>query len=433
MNPELKRNLWLEVTTHRLILTPAIIFAIAYVARGMLTYLALLGFVILAVIWGGRQAAHTVLEEARERTWDIQRMSAMGPWAMTWGKLVGATSVAWYGGLICLAIYLGNDSIESLGNRFSEAIIVIFSAIAVQGVAMTAALVGVRLERRVNSRLSNTVLVIVLILLGFNVLDLIKDYDWVRWYADDYHQLSFTLYSTVFFAAWGITGAYRAMCTELQVRTTPWVWLSFAAFVALYVTGFYIDATTSLPTLGVHIASTGSIVAIVLSYTAAFAAPRDPIDYRRAVRSIQGNAYLRAFEELPLWFSSAALAVVLGVICCIVGSEPHLSNERIDNLGPVALAFAFMMLRDVALLVYFSFHARTGRAAATTLVYIGVLDLLLPALLNLADLSALGSLIMPSVFEAPWFAVAIFAVHAALASTLALRAYRAALPQPETR
>ena len=320
MNPELKRNLWLEVTTHRLILTPAIIFAIAYVARGMLTYLALLGFVILAVIWGGRQAAHTVLEEARERTWDIQRMSAMGPWAMTWGKLVGATSVAWYGGLICLAIYLGNDSIESLGNRFSEAIIVIFSAIAVQGVAMTAALVGVRLERRVNSRLSNTVLVIVLILLGFNVLDLIKDYDWVRWYADDYHQLSFTLYSTVFFAAWGITGAYRAMCTELQVRTTPWVWLSFAAFVALYVTGFYIDATTSLPTLGVHIASTGSIVAIVLSYTAAFAAPRDPIDYRprRAFNSRQ---------RLPARLRRTAVVVFVGSLSSC--ARRHLLYRRL--------------------------------------------------------------------------------------------------------
>ena len=433
MNPELKRNLWLEVTTHRLILTPAIIFAIAYVARGMLSYLSLFGFVILAVIWGGRQAAHTVIEEARERTWDIQRMSAMGPWAMTWGKLVGATSVAWYGGVICLALYLGNDSGESLEARFSEALIVVFAAIAVQGVAMTAALVGVRLERRVNSRLSNTVLIIVLILLGTNVLDLIKDHGWVRWHADDYHQLNFTLCSTALFAAWGITGAYRAMCTELQVRTIPWVWLSFAAFVAYYLTGFYIDTSTSLPTLGVHIMSTGSIVAIVLSYTAAFAAPRDPIDYRRAVRSIQAKAYRRAFEELPLWLSSAALAILFGGICAIVGSESHLGNERIDNLGPAALAFAFMMLRDVALLVYFSFHARTGRAAATTLVYIGVLDLLLPALLNLADLSALGSLIMPAVFEAPWFAAAVFAIHAALAGTLAVRAYRAALPQPETR
>ncbi len=433
MNPELKRNLWLEVTTHRLVLTPAIIFAIAYVARGALSYLTLFGFVVFAVIWGGRQAAHTVIEEARERTWDIQRMSAMGPWTMTWGKLVGATSIAWYGSLICLALYLGGDSIESLESRFAAAGIVVFAAIAVQGVAMTAALVGVRLERGVSSRLSNTVMIIVLIVLASNVLDLVNDNDSIRWYADDYRQLSFTLYSTALFAAWAVIGAYRAMCTELQVRTTPWVWLSFAGFVAVYATGFYVDEAMSPATLGIHVVSTGSVVAIALSYTAAFAAPRDPIDYRRAVRAIRGKAHRRAFEELPLWLSSASVGIVLGCICFVVGSESHLSNERIDNLGPTALALGFMMLRDLALLVYFSFQSHTRRAAATTLVYIGVLDLLLPALLNLAEMSALGSLVMPAVFETPVFAVAVFAAHAALAGTLALRAYRAALPQPETR
>ena len=433
MNPELKRNIWLEVTNHRLILIPAIIFALAYVTRGMFPSLALTGFVILAVIWGGRQAAHTVIEEARERTWDIQRMSAMGPWAMTWGKLVGATLIAWYGGLLCLAIYLGGDSTESLERRFSAASVVVFVAIAIQGVAMTTALVGVRLERRSNSRLSNTVLVILLIMLVPSVLGLIEDNDSLIWYENNYRQLSFMLYSTALFSAWGITGAYRAMCTELQVRTTPWLWLSFTVFVAVFVTGFYVDAWIPLSKLSVHVASAGVGVAIVQSYIAAFAAPRDPIDYRRAVRAIQKKAYRRALEELPLWFSSTVFALVLGCICFVAGSESHLSNERIDNLGPTALALVFMMLRDVALLVYFSFHTRSRRGAATALVYIGVLDLLLPALLKLAELSALGSLIMPPVFETPQFAVVIFAAHAAIAGTLAFRAYRAVLPQPESR
>ena len=108
MNPELKRNLWLELSAHRLILGLVVIFAIAFAARAMLPSLALFGFVLIAVFWGARQAAAAVIEEARERTWDIQRMSSMDPWTMTWGKLLGSTSMAWYGGAICLVIYLGN-------------------------------------------------------------------------------------------------------------------------------------------------------------------------------------------------------------------------------------------------------------------------------------------------------------------------------------
>ena len=131
---------------------------------------------------------------------------------MTWGKLVGATLIAWYGGLFCLAIYLGGDSTESLERRLSAAGIVVFVAIAIKGVAMTTALVGVRLQRRSNSRLSNTVLVILLIMLVPSVLSLIEDNDSLIWYENNYRQLSFMLYSTAFFGAWGMAHGTFSAC-----------------------------------------------------------------------------------------------------------------------------------------------------------------------------------------------------------------------------
>ena len=430
MNPELKRNLWLELSAHRLILAPVVIFAIAFAARAMLPSLALFGFVLIAVFWGARQAAAAVIEEARERTWDIQRMSSMDPWTMTWGKLLGSTSMAWYGGAICLVIYLGNGSGADQGHRLMTAGSIVFGALLAQTAAMTAGLVGMRLQRRITTRFSNTLLVVVLLVVLGQVLDVFDATDEILWYGIAADRLTFIACSTGVFAAWGIIGAYRAMCTELQVRTTPWLWIGFALFIGLFATGFSTGFEPTPTNIAMHAASNAAVAAIILSYVAAFSAPRDPIDYRRVLRSLTGGRIKRAVEEMPLWSSSAMLAVVLGLVNLTGGSAPYLGNERFDNLGPAALALAFMMLRDVALLTYFSFSSPTRRTVGITVIYILMLDAFIPAILKLANLNLLATVVMPTpaMYDTPICAVVVFAVHLGIAATLAVRAYRAALP-----
>ena len=89
MNPELRRMFWLEVSLQRLWLIPAVILGTALLLRqsgagpAFVHGLAMFGFVVLTVIWGARQAANAVLDEVREHTWEIQRMSALSPWSMT--------------------------------------------------------------------------------------------------------------------------------------------------------------------------------------------------------------------------------------------------------------------------------------------------------------------------------------------------------------
>jgi len=111
VNPELQRNLWLEFSLHRLVVMPCVL-ALLFLCAALgtqpnsdvgVTTTGLLLFIGLAGFWGARRAADAVTEEFRGKTWDGQRMSALGPWAMTWGKLVGSTSYAWYGALMCLA------------------------------------------------------------------------------------------------------------------------------------------------------------------------------------------------------------------------------------------------------------------------------------------------------------------------------------------
>ena len=145
---------------------------------------------------------------------------------------------------------------------------------------------------------------------------------------------------------------------------------------------------------------------------------------RRAERAFATHSYRRALEELPLWPVSAALALAAALAATALGSAPELSNHRLDNLGPVSLAAALMMLRDVALVSYFGMTLRKGVPEATTLIYIGVLDGLLPALLPRVGLASLTPLFWPPFFTAPLTAIAVLSVHVAVVWLLAWRAYR---------
>ena len=88
MNPEFYRNLLLELSLHRLIAMPVILLLI-YAAAGVgddsetvsdIAYTVMIG---LLVLWGTRLTADSVLGEVRARTWDSQRMSGIGPFAMS--------------------------------------------------------------------------------------------------------------------------------------------------------------------------------------------------------------------------------------------------------------------------------------------------------------------------------------------------------------
>ena len=107
-------------------------------------------------------------------------------------------------------------------------------------------------------------------------------------------------------------------------------------------------------------------------------------------------------------------------------------NQRIDNLGPCLLALALMMLRDVMLLNYFSMRRDGHRAITVTLVYIAVLDGLLPGLFHHLDWSAAITLIRPPLFESPFVAASVFSGHAAIAMTLTIRTWRRKLRQPSS-
>ncbi len=430
MNPELQRNLWLEVTLHRLVLIPAVIFAGAALLHAVdpsnsaVNKMAMVGFLVISMVWGARQAANSVLEEARTRTWDIQRMCALSPWRMTWGKLFGATAMSWYAGLCCLLLFVGSGAANSAADGVLMVVLVIAVAVLAQALALIGALVGLHRGSGLQSRFANLLVVALLMFMLPNVMNIIDPHGTLVWYEMPLPRLPFGALSAVLFAAWAVLGATRAMSMELAIGTRPVAWLAFSLFVTLFGAGFAnVAATPSLALLRC-LCATLCLTAIVQTYIAAFAYPSDPVQLRRSERALADGRWRRAFEELPLWPVSAGLALLVAVLTAALGSAPAFTNQRLDNLGPVSLAAALMMLRDVTLLSYFGMTIRRGVPEATALIYIGILDGLLPALLPRIGLGTLAPLFWPPFFSAPLTAIVILSVHCALALFLALRTYR---------
>ncbi len=109
MNPELRRNLWLELTPRRVTTMTVflvLIFFASTLSGNLLTPAGVAYdlYYFIVIVWGTWNAALSVVGEIRERTWDFQRLSALSAGEMTWGKLFGATALNWYGGVICLGV-----------------------------------------------------------------------------------------------------------------------------------------------------------------------------------------------------------------------------------------------------------------------------------------------------------------------------------------
>ncbi|MGB1882460.1 MAG: hypothetical protein ACPHUF_01030 [Gammaproteobacteria bacterium] len=443
MNPELVRLSWIEVTMQRLWLIPAAILgtALLLVQSGMphagLSTIAISAFVLLTMVWGAKQSADAILDEVRDRTWEIQRMCALPPWTMTWGKLLGATLMPWYAGAVCLALYMNFAG----GDQEAPATVLTYSLLAVilQAFALTIALVATHLDRRVRARLNLLLMLVLLSLvlpdlarLGmpqFNELSVLGQS--IFWYGVELDGTAFTLTMAAIFAAWAIVAAWRMMCIELGVRTRPFAWLGFVAFLAALCGGYVYDPHG----LGIvrQLLSGAAVIACCLGYLAAFCFARDPVAISRMLLALKLGQTRRTLESTPLWVSATAIALMLAVGAAVVGSDTGSPNDRFDNLGACALVFALLLLRDVAMLAAFSFRNPAGRSDVTTLVWIAVLNRLLPGLFAVSDLQMLSNLMRPAIFDAPKTALAIALVHALIAVGFAHYFYRRSMRLQPTR
>ncbi|MGC3982746.1 MAG: hypothetical protein QM808_15965 [Steroidobacteraceae bacterium] len=403
MNPELRRNLWLEITVHRLLGVPLIMglifLALAAVDEGdtlaRISSAALGGFCVMSLLWGTRLASNSVIDEIADKTWDWQRLSTLSPWTMTWGKLFGSTAFAWYGGTLCLLVFLATASTVQFGAPLRLGVSLIFITIALHAIGMALALhtskQGVAPKRR------SIGLLLILVLINIGAVLAGRGWNsnqYSTWYAVSFDSMNFLLCSSIIFAGWAVLGAYRAMCQSLMVRTTPWAWLLFLSFLTVYCAGFVwgpLRDIVSLPTVWAWI---GLAWGLLFTYVMMFTEMTGPTVIRRITWKMQLGEWRRSFEELPCWPVTWIFTAICAVVVTATGFDGgYIGMREKITLAPIPLTL--LAARDAGILMFFLAAPQPKRAVGTTIIYIVILSWILPFMLNAMDMPRLSQFILP--------------------------------------
>jgi hypothetical protein len=424
MNPELRRNVWLELTAQRLVAMPVVLFLVfvLFASRDVAGWAetvfttAVAFFVVLVHLWGTYKASESVTDEVSDRTWDWQRLSALDPWRMTWGKLAGATAFTWYGALFCV---LGMAVAAFAGVQIRSAPIYICGLVAL-GIALQAAALAASLQAsRKSSRLGHRIGLLFAFPAAMAALAAIAMQDQSRpqvleWYGHRFESLRFYSALAVIFALWAVLAAHREMARELKLRLLPWAYPAFALFLAALVAGY------AQPPVGLRstFALSGLLVALALTYYGLFADVTTAITLRRLALHWKARHWRRLLEDLPLWIPALAVAVPFALLCTQILTQevPFAIMPRSAALYPFAVFL--IVVRDCGLLVFFALSPRARGPEAVTMLSIALLSWIVPGVLAIAGLGALAQLLMPFGSMNGWQAALVMAVHVAIVAAL---------------
>jgi hypothetical protein len=425
MNPEFRRNLWLEMTPKRMVMG-VVLLALAFFAAALTedawtpASLAVWLYYGIVVLWGSRNAALSVVGEIRDHTWDAQRLSSLSARQMTWGKLFGSTIYNWYAGGICLAVILARSVVATgMAGAVTDLVYYLEVGIIAQAAALLASLIAVR-RRQVHSRAEIFVYQLAGILAAiavYCVWEAANASDWlsltsapvlsIAWWGHGFDSRPFLLVSLAAFTAWILVGCYREMRLELKMENGPLVWLGFLVFIGIYVAGF--DAwlsnapdTAGWDVVGLRLGLAGTTFA-TLTYLMVFLEPKDRVHFRWLGTQLASGRLAAFGRGLQAFMTSyAAMALVTGTTMWWRFSHGAPAGE----IALIGAGWGFIT-RDVALVVLL--HALTGsrRGDFAGLMALFALYLLIPAILNGLGLSAALIAFYPKAGATLWLAPAI--------------------------
>ena len=430
MNPEFRRQLWLQFSPIRLALMPVLLlacFAAVALADGLprRDAMAALGAVLfMGLVWGmGTLAAgSSIMDEMTDRTWDQQRMSAMQPWAMTWGKLAGASAYGWYGGALCLLVAIPSGL---MGEHRAQVGLASLGLI-LTGIFLPALLIAVNLQFvKVGGRMARRGGVWTLLLLvmwGLGPLFATLRNGGVVWWQQPFNPFEFAVASMALFALCALVAAWRSMAEVLAVRQLPWGWPALALLTTTYLAGFATDPP--LPVFAVA----GLATCLALTYFALLTEPQPRPLWQRIVTRMADQQWRAALQQLPRWPTTLALALPFAVWVMLSADAPSSARGHLlEQLRWQPLCVLLLLVRDCALALFFAFEPRSRRPLLGFFVLMFVLYGLLPWFIGVAGSPTLMGLVQP-MLAAGGFALVVAMAHAVLALVLLIARWKATAP-----
>ncbi len=389
VNPEFRRNLWLEISPFRLIGMPLVLGVVVYLAylidnnrmAGGVSSASAGMFFLISLIWGTKLASEAIMNEIRDHTWDGQRMSVITPWQLTWGKLFGSTVYTWYGALICLCFF-GVSAAEDEPEKVLKIVLVlILSAVLAHAVSLLASLMAIRKERKSNKSQTAAMLILGLIAAGpfFNMA--LGKATTVKWFSEYHSQIDFLLWSVLAYAVWAIVGVYQMIRLELKMKNGPWLWFGFVLFVMLYGAGFYhgppqvgrYDLPASPAFLAAYCISMGAV------YFMAFAERKDFLALRMVMRLASSGNWRRFLEQAPRWILTLPITVFAGSAVLVTAQA---SNSGLNENVAFVIASLLFMSRDLGILLFCNLARNARRADLLFILCLVLLYGVFPAILS---------------------------------------------------
>ena len=406
-NPEFKKNIWLEISTQRLIMMPLIILMVVLLASlstmgdtyNKLTNICYFGLVIILLLWGSKVAFSNIIQEYNDRTWDWQRMSILTPKQLMVGKLIGAPIYNWYGALICLFLVFifGSMSEEtSLFDLLINSISTLLLGVSILCVSILFALLKIRAGNG-RDKLKSGQLFILLILfaLFFNSSA----------FSFMFNRISFNpikfdawkiLGENLFYAIWAIIGLHQVLRKELNYKNKSYLWILFLITSALVKTMVMVDS------IGVFIDNyffiyfvVLSIQAISLFYLLLLIEQNELSTLKILVRKIKEKNYTYINYNAPLW-SLTFPFIIIGLIFSwilldkqIINNDSYILNHfvntiklenTLDSLQSLSIILGILcfVLRDFLIMLFLQTTSKKKRIGAAFILYLFLLYVVFP-------------------------------------------------------
>lgn len=391
MNPELLRNVWLELTPVRRWATPPVLLAIMAMielagGKGEAGWephwgaQASFGMTLLSIfaVWACWKSSNSVTAEVLANTWDLQRLGQHRPWELLWGKLLGSSLfenlVAYFGLALFLAGSAGSGKLLG-ADLLSLGLTLLLTLWLMQSISVMMSLVGARhlvgTRRPARPAMSLAAGLLVLLCLGYALTGLQESDESrqvvIHWWLT-VPLRAFIPLSLAMFLGWSLILAHRLMRAELQEAVGPLPWLGFQLFLMLYL--FPLVPAEAAAGLGGPAALFCAVAIGVLStfvYPFLLMERKDLVVWRSLRASLrQGDAF-GVWTRVPLWvlnlgmLALAWLGLVLGQL---VQPGPY------GALVAVAVAsLALFMLRDAAWIVAVHLSPSLSRSPDLTVLF----------------------------------------------------------------
>ena len=367
-NPEFQRQLWLNWRPSLLgwsigLVAVALAVPLAAAAKHeRMQFVGVTAMVLMwvaAVVYGSVLASRSLSEEASQNTWDWQRLSALTPWQMAWGKLLGATTPAWlYVLWFAMVVNFLSATFAQLGLGMlglHSMLLALIWGLAMQSWAMGSVLLGWSTQDRSNRRRTVYLPFLLVFLLPGPLLSRLAKALFntnempALWWGMDVGSKGIAYLMGLVALGLGLLALWRLLCTRLDMRTLPWAWP-----VGLAVAGFAVSGVFCAD-LSAALAWTSCFALAGTIYMALQSMDEGLRSWRQVQWSVSQGRWRQALQALPLWPVSWVLAAVS---CGLWLLWPlPVEEEALQHL-PASVGTTWMVLlqvlRDCAILTGFS-------------------------------------------------------------------------------